>query len=217
MDWHHIWISEGFATYLTDLYLEHTRGREAFVSSLLDEKAKVLRYARRKLAPVIDTSLSVSMQLLNGNSYDKGGWALHMLRRELGDSLFRQCIQAFYEEYKFGNALTGDFRQVVEKQSGNSFEEFFEQWFYQPGHPVLSASWKKRGKKIVVEVTQHQQHFVFDFPLDIELVSDRGETYRETISMDTPSQSFTLHPGFKPRELILDPDTWLLYESFDPR
>jgi len=215
MDWHHIWISEGFATYLTDLYIESTRGREAFVASMLDEKEQVLRFARRRLAPIIDTTLPVSVRLLNKNSYEKGGWVLHMLRRELGDTLFQQCIQAFYEEYKFGNALTGDFQKVVESQSERSFEDFFQQWFFQSGHPVLSASWKKRGKKILVQVIQHQKEYIFDFPLDIKLVNELGESYTATLSIDSPAQSFTLHPGFKPGELILDPDTWLLFESYE--
>ncbi|MEN8203563.1 MAG: M1 family metallopeptidase [Bacteroidota bacterium] len=214
MDWHHIWISEGFATYLTDLYIEHTRGREAFVASMLDEKDQVLRFARRRLAPIIDTTLPVSVRLLNKNSYEKGGWALHMLRRELGDTLFQECIQNFYEEYKFGNALTGDFQKVVEILSGRSFEDFFQQWFFQAGHPVISATWKKRGKKIHVKISQHQKQFIFDFPLDIKLVNDKGESFTETLSIQAPVQDFTLHPSFKPSKLILDPDSWLLFESY---
>jgi aminopeptidase N len=215
LNWHHIWLSEGFATYLTNQYIEHTWGREAFVVSMLDEKEQVLSYARRRLAPIIDTTLPVSVRLLNKNSYEKGGWTLHMLRRELGDTLFQECIQAFYKEYKFGNALTNDFRRVVESHSGRSFEAFFKQWFYQSGHPVLSASWKKRGKKILVTVKQHQGQYIFKFPLDIRLINGKGKSFTETLSMDAPTQSFILHPGFKPAELILDPDTWLLFESYE--
>jgi len=214
LDWHHIWISEGFATYLTDLYIEHAYGREAFVASMLDEKNQVLRYAGRRLAPIVDTTLTVSVRLLNSNSYEKGGWVLHMLRRDLGDLLFQQCIQAFYEEFKFGNALTGDFREIVESISGRSFEDFFQQWFYQSGHPVLSARWKKRGKKIIVTINQHQEQCLFDFPLDIELINKNGESLKETLSIHSSSHSFTIHTPFKPTDLILDPDTWLLFESY---
>jgi aminopeptidase N len=163
---------------------------------------------------VIDTTLPVSIRLLNKNSYEKGGWVLHMLRRELGDSLFQECIRAFYEEYKFGNALTRDFRTLIELHAARSFEKFFEQWLYQPGHPVLSASWKKRGKKIRVTIEQHQKQQLFVFPLDIKLVDDQGKAYTETVQVDARTQGFTLQPGFKARELILDPDTWLLFESY---
>ncbi len=215
LDWHHIWLSEGFATYLTDIYIEQTHGREAFVASMLDEKGQVLRFARRRLAPIIDTSLSVSVRLLNKNSYEKGGWVLHMLRHDMGDELFQECVQSFYEKFKFGNALTEDFQEVLESVTGKSYEDFFRQWYYQAGHPVLSANWKKRGKKILLTIRQHQEQNLFEFPIDIELINDRGETFRETLSIKASSQTFILKPSFKVTDLILDPDTWLLFEAYE--
>ena len=214
LDWHHIWLSEGFATYLTDIYIEQTHGREAFVASMLDEKGQVLRFARRRMAPIIDTTLAVSVRLLNKNSYEKAGWVLHMLRHDMGDALFQECVQSFYEKFKFGNALTEDFKEVVESVTGKNYATFFCQWFHQPGHPVLSAGWKKRGKKVHVTITQHQEQDVFGFPIDIELKNKRGETYRTTLNIQDSSQSFTLKPGFRISELTLDPDHYLLFESY---
>ena len=214
LNWHHIWISEGFATYLTDLYIEHAHGRKAFVASMLDEKGQVLRFARRRLAPIVDTTLPVSIRLLNKNSYEKGGWVLHMLRHDLGDDLFQRCIQTFYEKFKYGNALTEDFQQVVELISGESYEAFFRQWFYEPGHPVLSSHWKKRGRKIKLTITQHQEQHIFAFPLEVEIKNDKGDSIRKTLSIDSSEQSFTFKPSFKPSKIVLDPDTWLLFESY---
>ena len=141
LNWHHIWISEGFATYLADLYLEHAYGREALVISLKDERAQVLEFAKRRLAPIVDTTLAVSVDLLNKNSYEKAAWVLHMLRRELGDELFQCCVRTFYNDFKFDNALTENFLDVVEYLSGREFDEFFRQWFHTAGHPVLSVDW----------------------------------------------------------------------------
>jgi aminopeptidase N len=167
------------------------------------------------LAPIIDTTLPVSIRLLNKNSYEKGGWVLHMLRRELGDTMFQQCVQDFYQKYEFGNALTVDFQEVVELHSGKNFEEFFQQWFYQSGHPVLSAQWGKKRKKTILTITQHQDQYPFNFPLDIEFKNDQGESFRETLSINQPSHTFTLKTNFKPTELRLDPDTWLLFEPYE--
>ena len=69
LNWHHVWLSEGFATYLTDLYLEHVKGRAAFVASMLDEKSQVVRFSKRRFSPIVDTSLAISVRLLNSNSY----------------------------------------------------------------------------------------------------------------------------------------------------
>lgn len=214
LNWHHIWLSEGFATYLTDLYIEQTFGREAFVASMLDEREQVLNFARRRMAPIVDTTLAVSTRLLNKNTYEKAGWVLHMLRHSMGDELFQDCVQAFYEKFKFSNALTEDFQDVVESLTGKKYEKFFHQWFYQSGHPVLSVQWKRRGKKINLTVNQHQLGPLFEFPLDIELRSTRGEAFRKTLIIDSASQSFVFTPSFKAKDLRLDPDTWLLFEIY---
>jgi aminopeptidase N len=215
LDWHHIWLSEGFATYLTDIYIEQNYGRDAFVVSMLDEKEQVLRFARRRLAPIIDTTLPVSISLLNKNSYEKAGWVLHMLRHDMGDDKFQQCVKSFYETYKFGNALTEDFQEVAESVAGKDYDNFFSQWFYQPGHPVLSAEWKQRGKKVFLTIKQHQDGHLFRFPLDIELKNTRGEAFRATLSIEASSQSFTLKPGFRISELTMDPESWLLFENYE--
>jgi len=212
MDWHHIWLSEGFATYLTDLYIEHTHGREAFVASMLDEKGQVLRFARHRLAPIVDTTLPVSTRLLNKNSYEKAGWVLHMLRHHMGDETFRECLQVFYERFKYGNALTEDFLEVVEEVTGKAYAGFFQQWFYEAGHPVLSCTWKNKGKSLEINLKQHQEQHVFQFPLEIEISGNAGQSIRKILEVNAREQSVSYELPFRAKALILDPDTWLLYE-----
>lgn len=214
LDWHHIWLSEGFATYLTDIYIEQTHGRDAFVASMLDEKQQVLQFARRRLAPIVDTTLSVSVRLLNKNSYEKAGWVLHMLRHEMGDELFHECIQIQYEKFKFGNALTEDFQEVVKSVTGKSYQAFFRQWFYQAGHPVLSSSWKQRGKKMELTICQHQEQSVFTFPLEVEITGKRGKSVRKKLDIDSAEQKIIIDLPFRAKEISLDPDTWLLFETY---
>jgi aminopeptidase N len=214
LDWHHIWLSEGFATYLTDLYIEHSHGREAFVASMQDERGQVLRYAQRRLAPIVDTTLPVSTRLLSTNSYEKGGWVLHMLRHELGEDKFQECIQIFYEKFKYGNALTDDFLEVVESISGKDYSAFFHQWFHEAGHPVLSIDWKPKRKRLELTLRQHQEQFVFQFPMEVEITGKSGKSIRKTLEMDAREKSFIIELPFKAKEVLLDPDTWLLYEPY---
>lgn len=212
-DWHHIWLSEGFATYLTDIYLEYKYGREAMMRSLLEEKKKVLEYARRSLAPVVDTTLPVSVRLLNANSYDKGAWFLHMLRYELGDSLFRESLRSFYRQYQFRNALTEDFLEVVERTAGHEFEDFFHQWLYRPGHPVLSLDWEYGKGKLKLAVRQHQED-AFAFPLQVGMESKRNSSQVHEFRITEKEQYFEIPMRKKPQQVVLDPDNCLLYEKF---
>ncbi len=212
LNWHHVWISEGFATYLADIYLEHTYGRKVFVASMKDERNQVIEYSRRRLAPILDTSLAVTIRLLNNNSYEKAGWVLHMLRGEIGDELFRDCVCKFYEEFKFGNALTCDFRKVVETVTGKDYTSFFYQWFYQPGHPVLSLNWDHNGNETVLRIKQHQEQCIFEFPLNIEITDSKGSSGRHTVFMNAPEQTFLFNSPHKPSRILPDPETWLLFE-----
>jgi aminopeptidase N len=213
LNWHHIWLSEGFATYLTDIYIEQTHGREAFLTSMLDEKGQVLRFARRRLSPVVDTTLSVSIRLLNKNSYEKAGWVLHMLRHDLGDEKFQECVQTFYEKFKFSNALTEDFQAVVESVTGKNYDSFFHQWFYEAGHPVLSSEWNQKGKKLKITIVQHQEQHVFSFPLELKISGKNGKVMFHQLDIQAAEETFTIDLPFKLKEVIFDPDQWLLFEA----
>ena len=212
LDWHHVWISEGFATYLTDLYIENRYGREAFVTAMLDEKNQVLEFARQRLAPIVDTTLPVSVKLLNKNSYEKAGWVLHMLRHELGDELFQCCVRTFYRDFKYDNALTGDFLEVVEYLSGKDFKDFFQQWFHTAGHPVLRNSWKYKRGQIRLDIQQIQEHHLFHFPLEVRIELRDGSFVDQSLAISRKEETFTIPVPLKANNVILDPDAWLLFE-----
>jgi aminopeptidase N len=214
LNWHHIWISEGFATYLTDIFMENKYGRDAFTASMLDEKRQVLEFARKRLAPIVDTTLPVSIRLLNKNAYEKAGWVLHMLRHELGNELFQCCVRTFYNDFKYDNALTDDFLQVVEYLSGRDFKAFFQQWFHTPGHPVLSAAWKHKKGELKVSIEQHQEQHIFDFPLEVRIELNDGTFIDQTLHINKASETFTIPSANEPSGILLDPNTWLLYEEY---
>ncbi len=213
LDWHHIWISEGFATYLTDMYIENEHGRDAFTASMLDEKREVLEFAQERLAPIVDTTLPVSIRLLNKNSYEKAGWVLHMLRHELGDELFQCCVRTFYNDFKYDNALTNDFLQVVEYLSGRDFKAFFQQWFHTPGHPVLTAPWDYKKGEVQLTIRQHQEDYLFSFPLEVRVALKDGNFIEQTLHISQRDESFTIPSASKPSGIVLDPNTWLLFEQ----
>src|SRR5690606_37591424 len=114
----HIWLSEGFATYLTTMYMEEKYGVDTAKFLRIDDRQKVISFSRRSGIPVVDTSTKNYMDLLNANSYEKGGWVLHMLRRQLGDSIFWKGIRQYYHDYAGKNADTRDVQKIFEDVSG---------------------------------------------------------------------------------------------------
>ncbi len=213
LNWYHIWLSEGFATYFTDLYVEHYYGKSEFTKRMKYERNEVLEYSKKNLSPVSVTTVKNLTELINTNSYKKAGWFLHMLRKELGDTLFWQSIQSFYQKFKYSNAITEDFQAVVESLSGKNYQKFFHQWLYQSGHPILSAKWSYENHEIKLIVKQHQQQYIFMFPLEIKIIyADNSSSFKK-FNVNNSENIFTIQSGKKPREIVLDPDTWLLFEE----
>ncbi|MGD8818364.1 MAG: M1 family aminopeptidase, partial [Acidobacteriota bacterium] len=221
-DWHHLWLSEGFATYFTQLYNEFIYGRDRMVRGMQGARATVVGFyeANPELA-LIAEQLHDPNRMLNRNAYQKGAWVLHMLRHQIGDDAFWAGIRAYYVEFRDGNALTEDFQRVMEEASGQDLQWFFDQWAHVPGHPLLSGTWSFDAGSGTVTVSLSQEPrngYVFRFPLDIGIRTDGSATRVETVQVEAQEQTFSLAVDGAPSELILDPDTWLLFEgSLTPR
>lgn len=208
----HLWLSEGFATYMTILYMENRYGKDTALHMLGEDRKQVIDFAKRSLRPVVDETKDY-MELLNANSYQKGGWVLHMLRRQLGDAVFQKCISTYYATYAGKNADTRDLEAVFEKVSGKDWSKFFQQWLYTPGIPVLEVKWKYNAgaKKIEGTVTQLQTT-AFEFPLEIK-VNAGSKSLIKTIKVSQGSQAFSIESGEKPSGLVLDPNVSLLFKG----
>ena len=205
----HLWLSEGFATYFTDIYWQHKYGNEAVKKRLQKERDEVIDFVKDNHNPVVD-SLSSYMDLLNANSYQKGAWILHMLRNEVGDSVFHKIIQTYYQQYKGGNADTRDFEAVAEKVSGKSLKWFFDQWLYRPGIPQLLIEKKVDNDDVKLRITQ--QGVKFDFPLEVLFLRADGSSLKQTIDVNDQMVEFKIKvPDVK--SVIIDPDTKLLYSE----
>jgi aminopeptidase N len=210
--WHHSWLSEGFATYFTNLYTEQKHGRDRFVKSLTQQRSSVINYSKQQYVPLVNTSIQDYMRVLSTNTYQKGGWVLHMLRREVGDETFWTAIRTYYAQYEHGNAYSDDLKGVFEDVAGRPFDTFFDQWVYQAGHPELSVSWTDAASELIIDIAQLQDNH-FDFPLDVDIVFEDGSTQRETLAVNQHTQSFKISIEAVVEKIILDPDTWLLYEG----
>ncbi|MFI5138385.1 MAG: M1 family metallopeptidase [Sphingobacteriales bacterium] len=203
----HLWLSEGFATYMTNVYLENKYGPDTLKKRLITNRATVFRFEKKRLTPVVDTAVKSNfMQLLNANSYQKGGWVLHILHKKLGDALFWKGIRNYYAKYNGRNAGTDDFRKVMEQTSGQNLKQFFKQWLYTPGHPRLSISWKYNAAASAVELNVIQkQNDLSEFPLEILI----GQQLF-TVQVKGKSTDAVFKVSGKPTAIKVDPNINLL-------
>ena len=234
-EWRHVWLSEGFATYLTQLYSEHRYGFDALRSGMAGSRDRIRRHAAElPTSTVVPAEVGDLMQLLSVDSYQKGAWVLHMLRRKVGDVVFWDSLREFYATYRDGNASSEDFEDLVagvwssasdqsSAETSAALGRFFAQWLHRPGHPrltvdVRTGGTRSQGAEEAVELIVHQEPWAdgagpFEFDLEVLLVGPDGMTQREVIEVHDWTTSATATTGFEPVATVIDPDAWLLFEA----
>ncbi|MFP4365775.1 MAG: M1 family aminopeptidase [Bacteroidales bacterium] len=213
-DWPHLWLSKGIATWLTGWYIEQNNGGEELIDRLILQREKIIDFTNEKLVPVVDHHPADYTELLNPNIYQKGSWILHMLRRDIGEKKLIETLVEFYEQFELSSASTNDFMKILENVSGQEMEQFFDDWLYSAGHPVLDVSTSFKNGRLNMELLQTQQHkMAFTFPLDIRFVFEDGKMQDHTFDIIFRRHEFIIDMPSEPVEIILDPDVWLLFEQ----
>lgn len=187
-EWGHLWLSEGFATYFAALYTEHASGDSAFRAELEGMRRSILDAKVVAERPVIDSTQTNLLALLNANSYQKGGFVLHMLRREVGDSAFFRGVRAYWTPRVHGNARTDDLRAVMEREVGRDLSWFFDQWLRRPGYvePTVRYAYDSARRQVKLIVEQGTRFAPYRFPLTVEFTMDDGS--RRTVRVNVPAQ-----------------------------
>lgn len=216
-DWDDIWLSEGFATYFTLLFIEHQYGRDEFVKGLLSSKNRVYNfYEENKDYTIVHDNLDDMSKVTTSQIYQKGSWILHMLRGIVGTDTFWLGIQNYYAKYKDLNASTADFKREMEEASGIELDWFFEQWLYKGGGLKLTGNWEYNAgrKELTIDLEQTQNDgYLFTTPLEIEVRYGDGKSERRELNVDKKENSFVLKLESEPTDVILDPDVWILMQS----
>jgi aminopeptidase N len=212
-DWNDVWLSEGFATYFTLLFIEHAYGRDEFASGLRDSRNTVLAFYEKNPAyRVVHENLSDMAQVTTGMTYQKGSWTLHMLRALMGDDRFWAGIREYYATYYNANASTADFRRVMERASDRDLTVFFEQWLYRGGVPVLEGTWRydATAKHVVIDLRQTQAGAPFILPVEIGVTLADGRVNIEQRELNGASVRLTIAADQEPARVDMDPRVRLL-------
>jgi aminopeptidase N len=217
-DWDDVWLSEGFATYFTLLFIEHQYGRDAFLKGLASSKKSVdAFYAKNPGYRIIHNNLDDMNKVTSSQTYQKGSWTLHMLRGMLGDDIFWKGIRSYYVKHMNGSATTADFINAMEEASGKSLKDFFDQWLYKPGTLRLKGHWQynEAKKEITLRLDQVQNDgSVFKMPLQVA-IQRQGKPIPliTTVTLADMSNTYTIPVDALPSAVILDPDTWVLMDA----
>ncbi len=213
-DWDDVWLSEGFATYFTLLFIENEYGRDEFVNGLKSSQKRVDSfYYKNPDYTIIHNNLNDMRKVTSIQTYQKGSWILHMLRGVLGTDTFWKGIRIYYTKFQNSNASTEDFKDVMESVSNKDLDQFFEQWLYKPGILKLKGNWffDKKNKELNINLNQVQtEGILFEMPIEIGIEFENTQDKLEVITLKNKSNSFKIVLEKEPVNVILDPNYWVL-------
>lgn len=217
-DWSHLWLNEGFATYYTHLYEGEKNGEDAMRYGLYRDAQRLLSNSDTK--PIVWRGYSDPMEQFDYRAYPKGSWVLHMLRSQLGEELFRECVHTYLERNLNDVVVTSDLAEVFEDKTGQSWDRFFDQWVYHGGTPKIKVSYSwDQGKKLAkvrLEQTQKTGDRVMQFHLDVPIrfIGEDGKSTYVLAELREKARDFAFSLPGKPKIVRIDPDLTLL-AAFD--
>ncbi len=209
--WGHIWLNEGWASYAEAIYEEGLGGWPAY-----HDYMGQMRFTNGGSIYIADTTNV--WNIFGSIVYDKGAWVVHMLRGVLGDELFFQGVEAYYNsEYRYKSATTEQFRDIFENVSGVELDWFFEEWIYGTYYPKYSYSyWQEpsedSGFDIYLYVRQYQtsQPLVFTMPVDLSFNYLGGTNDTMTVEINQREQLIKLNVSPEVLSIDFDPNEWVL-------
>ena len=119
----HHWLQEGFATYYALLAERHLFGDDHYYWKLLNMARQLIRLSEQGQGQALLDPNAGSLTF-----YEKGAWALHMLREQIGDEAFRAGIREFLESYAYQNSNTAEFLEVIGKHTRVDLQQFRKEW-----------------------------------------------------------------------------------------
>ncbi len=212
--WADIWLNESFAEYCESLWTEHTKGEKAY--GVIIQKEASRYFQTNPGFPIVNPDWKNETppisQLYNGAIiYAKGACIVYMLRNVLGDSLFFGAIKYYItnKKYKYGNISTENFIQLINDYCKKDYSWFFEDWLYQPNHPVYRNEYSINKNNdgwitefTVCQVQNNSGFFRMILPIRIEYADDTFEDFK--VMSNKSGENFTFISEKKPVKLDFD-------------
>lgn len=156
--WKDIWLSEGFATYASWLWLDDGLGMVG-MDDLVRQSLELL-----SKSPAVPPADPGPDQLFGASVYRRGALTLHALRLLVGDETFFAILREWAKRYAYANVTTAEFIALAKEMVGSSTDsgaggaggvlspggvaneklaDLFEAWLFAPQLPA--APWGQRG------------------------------------------------------------------------
>ncbi|CAG8558805.1 9973_t:CDS:10 [Ambispora gerdemannii] len=142
--WDHLWLNEGFATWVGYLAIDEIfPDWDIWSQYVVDDFQRGLKLDSLRSSHPIEVSVndpSEIHQIFDAISYQKGASVIRMLSSYLGVDVFLAGIRRYLNAHLYGNASTDDLWANLSKESGHDVGKFMTGWTRKIGYPVLNVT-----------------------------------------------------------------------------
>jgi aminopeptidase N len=122
----HHWLHEGFATYYALLAEQEVFGADYFNYKLYQTAQQLAEASKFDKLPILNEKAS------SLTFYQKGAWALHVLREGVGEKVFHKAVKNYLNAHAFLNVTTDSFFEEIRKLSTYDLESYKKKWLESP-------------------------------------------------------------------------------------
>ena len=217
--WSNITLNESFANYAEYLWREYKFGRDDADHLNQNDQALYLLVSKSADPDLVRFDYNDREDVYDGISYDKGGRILHMLRKYVGDDAFFASLNLYLQSHRFGAAEAHELRLAFEKVTGEDLNWFFNEWYFNHGHPVIEINyeWNDSTKTQTVIVEQKQdfdKNPLYRIPLRADIYHDGGVEHRNIV-IEKAKEIFEWKFPSRPDLVNVDGERALLCEKKD--
>lgn len=156
----HHWLQEGFATYYAYLSEKEVFGEDHFYWKLYETAKQLKELSNADKGEALNDPKASSLTF-----YEKGAWALFMLREQVGEKDFKKGIEEYLRKYEFQNVTIPQFIASMEAASGLNLADFERIWLRNTDFPFELA---------MESLKKHSPSIASFFELQRELMTTKG-------------------------------------------
>ena len=207
--WADIWLNEGFARYAEALWIEHSRGAEAYRRFMIARGFEAHDDLFQEQGRLGDPDPVLPNILV----YDKGAWVLHMLRLLIGDDDFFAFLSAYAQDPDLvhGSTTTADMIAVAEQVSARDLQGFFTPWLQTSEIPRIRYAVSVTDRDVTVEFHQLQET-VFELAVPVVLQTATGPI-QELAHLDSRHVVAQWTVAGSIETVAVDPDSLVLMQA----
>ena len=147
--WTHLWLNEGFASYIEYLAVDELFPKwDIWTQFSTNELGTALRLDALLHTHPIEIPVHHPAEIgeiFDEVSYSKGSSIIRMLAGYLGEKDFRDGLRYYLKKHSYSNTETIHLWQAFEKVSKKPVAKIMHNWTSKPGYPVVKAQ-MKNGK-----------------------------------------------------------------------